>query len=281
MLSPWYFGASVRTVLSAVSDSVCMVLSAHNTRYYLVSSTTVRIAPSVLSTLGACAAWCTCRSVHSVYSVISVRIVPAVLCASGYRGGGSVPCGRAVSGAPVPVPPVLQLSQSPLQGIPCTQAQLPSPCSRSPSLQAKRVKRSRKARDTMDLKAQMAQVLELLAEEEDVLSIAASWGQDSFPTEMEEGEEPGGGSQTAVAVTGHTFGPAVEEILQRSHREPETSRQVATLLPPRAPVWGKLSRWQSPQARTITRIVPVPMALLGDLRHCLQSTAAAGNRALP
>ncbi|MGH0138979.1 UNVERIFIED_CONTAM: hypothetical protein FKN15_025377 [Acipenser sinensis] len=34
---------------------------------------------------------------------------------------------------------------------------------------------------------------------------------------------------------GHTFGPAVEEILQRSHWECETSWQVAALLPPRTP----------------------------------------------
>ncbi|MGH0141469.1 UNVERIFIED_CONTAM: hypothetical protein FKN15_074077 [Acipenser sinensis] len=34
---------------------------------------------------------------------------------------------------------------------------------------------------------------------------------------------------------GHTFGPSVEEILQRSHQECEASLQVALLLPPRAP----------------------------------------------
>ncbi|MGH0126228.1 UNVERIFIED_CONTAM: hypothetical protein FKN15_026827 [Acipenser sinensis] len=38
---------------------------------------------------------------------------------------------------------------------------------------------------------------------------------------------------------GHTFGPAVEEILQRSHQESEAFRQVALLLPPCAPGWGR------------------------------------------
>ncbi|MGH0121674.1 UNVERIFIED_CONTAM: hypothetical protein FKN15_064343 [Acipenser sinensis] len=128
-----------------------------------------------------------------------------------------------------PVPPLLQLSQSPSQGIPCAQAQPPPSRSHSPSPHmAKRVKCSRQARDIMDQKAQMAQVLELLArqqtpaapamalpapipepapisprgaqselesparmaEKEDAFSIAASWNKDSFPTEMEEGEGP-------------------------------------------------------------------------------------------
>ncbi|MGH0172030.1 UNVERIFIED_CONTAM: hypothetical protein FKN15_071532 [Acipenser sinensis] len=57
--------------------------------------------------------------------------------------------------------------------------------------------------------------------------------------------------------------------------------RVAAFLPPCAPVRGKLSRWQAPQACTITRTVPVPMALLGDLRHCLQATAVMGNQASP
>ncbi|MGH0165627.1 UNVERIFIED_CONTAM: hypothetical protein FKN15_074356 [Acipenser sinensis] len=61
-----------------------------------------------------------------------------------------------------PVPPLHQLSQRPLQSIPCAQAQLPTPRSHSPPLQVKRVKRSRQERDIMDLKAQMAQVQELL-----------------------------------------------------------------------------------------------------------------------
>ncbi|MGH0129857.1 UNVERIFIED_CONTAM: hypothetical protein FKN15_040001 [Acipenser sinensis] len=69
---------------------------------------------------------------------------------------------------------------------------------------------------------------------------------------------------------GHTFGPAVEEILQKSLREREASRQVAALLPPSAPVWGRSGRWWAPQTRTVTRTVPVPTAPRGDLRHRLQ-----------
>ncbi|MGH0136044.1 UNVERIFIED_CONTAM: hypothetical protein FKN15_060022 [Acipenser sinensis] len=108
------------------------------------------------------------------------------------------------------------------------QAQVSTPRSHSPSPQARQVKRSKQARDIMDLKAQMAQVLELLTRQqapaspaaapappspavlyrpsprgdqsereasshmaaEDELSIAASRGESSFPTEMEEGGEP-------------------------------------------------------------------------------------------
>ncbi|MGH0144490.1 UNVERIFIED_CONTAM: hypothetical protein FKN15_003408 [Acipenser sinensis] len=109
----------------------------------------------------------------------------------------------------------------------------------------------------------------------------------------------GDGLQTTVAVAsegpnadktvlldapispGHTFGPALEEILQRSHRECKVSRQVAALLPPCAPVLGRSNCWQAPPARTITTIVPVPMALLGDLSHHLQATAAVSNQPLP
>ncbi|MGH0166413.1 UNVERIFIED_CONTAM: hypothetical protein FKN15_050764 [Acipenser sinensis] len=75
--------------------------------------------------------------------------------------------------------------------------------------------------------------------------------------------------------TGHTFGPAVEEILQRSHQEREVSRQVAALLPPRASAWGRSSRWRAPQTRTVTRTVPDSTAPLGDLRHHPQGTPAA------
>ncbi|MGH0157592.1 UNVERIFIED_CONTAM: hypothetical protein FKN15_051013 [Acipenser sinensis] len=78
---------------------------------------------------------------------------------------------------------------------------------------------------------------------------------------------------------GHTFGPAVEEILQRSHRESEASRQVAVLLPPCASAWGRSSRWRAPQTQTVTRTVPVPMAPLDDLRNRLQGTPAANNLA--
>ncbi|MGH0161616.1 UNVERIFIED_CONTAM: hypothetical protein FKN15_041433 [Acipenser sinensis] len=46
---------------------------------------------------------------------------------------------------------------------------------------------------------------------------------------------------------GHTFGPAVEEILQKSRREREASRQVAALLPPRASTWGRSSCWRASQ----------------------------------
>ncbi|MGH0119252.1 UNVERIFIED_CONTAM: hypothetical protein FKN15_029621 [Acipenser sinensis] len=95
--------------------------------------------------------------------------------------------------------------------------------SRSPSLQARRVKRSKQARDILDLKAQMAQVLELLAKQalatqapfqpqlpytpsprgvqggwekasqlaqEDTLSIAASGEGASFSSDMQVGEAP-------------------------------------------------------------------------------------------
>ncbi|MGH0128379.1 UNVERIFIED_CONTAM: hypothetical protein FKN15_070325 [Acipenser sinensis] len=56
---------------------------------------------------------------------------------------------------------------------------------------------------------------------------------------------------------------------------------MAALLHPRAPAQGKSSHWQAPQVCTVTRMVPVPMASLGDLRHRLQATAAMGNRVPP
>ncbi|MGH0163920.1 UNVERIFIED_CONTAM: hypothetical protein FKN15_046174 [Acipenser sinensis] len=81
---------------------------------------------------------------------------------------------------------------------------------------------------------------------------------------------------------GHTFGPAVEEILQKSHRVHDSSQQMAALLPPCSSAWGRWSRWQASQTRTVTRTVPVPTALLGDPRHRLQAcTSAANNRAQP
>ncbi|MGH0165631.1 UNVERIFIED_CONTAM: hypothetical protein FKN15_049353 [Acipenser sinensis] len=86
----------------------------------------------------------------------------------------------------------------------------------------------------------------------------------------------------APLSTGHIFGPVVEEILQKSHRVHEASQQMAALLPPRVSAWGRWSRWQASQTRTVTRTVPVPTALLGDLRHHLQAcTSAANNRAQP
>ncbi|MGH0146784.1 UNVERIFIED_CONTAM: hypothetical protein FKN15_009056 [Acipenser sinensis] len=57
--------------------------------------------------------------------------------------------------------------------------------------------------------------------------------------------------------------PGVEEILQRSHRE---RCSLPALL-------------HGAQTRTVTRTVPVPTALLGDLRHRLQGTPAGNNRA--
>ncbi|MGH0148549.1 UNVERIFIED_CONTAM: hypothetical protein FKN15_014999 [Acipenser sinensis] len=63
-------------------------------------------------------------------------------------------CASSVAGT-------LAAIEDPVLDIPDAQAS----CSRSTSLQARRVKRSRQARDIMDLKAQMAQVLELLAKQ--------------------------------------------------------------------------------------------------------------------
>ncbi|MGH0151948.1 UNVERIFIED_CONTAM: hypothetical protein FKN15_033227 [Acipenser sinensis] len=85
----------------------------------------------------------------------------------------------------------------------------------------------------------------------------------------------------APTYPGYTFGPAVEEILQRSLRQHKASWQVAALLPTCALVWGRSRHWQAPLVRTITKMVPVPTAPLGDLRHRLQATAPMGNRAPP
>ncbi|MGH0149329.1 UNVERIFIED_CONTAM: hypothetical protein FKN15_019544 [Acipenser sinensis] len=114
-------------------------------------------------------------------------------------------------------------SQDSLLDIPNAQAAR----SRSPSPHAKRVKRSKQARDIMDLKAQMAQVLELLIKQppaapapvqallqpqvpqggwemspqlaqEDTLSIAASGDGASFSSDMQVGSLDTGGGTTPV-----------------------------------------------------------------------------------
>ncbi|MGH0121521.1 UNVERIFIED_CONTAM: hypothetical protein FKN15_001496 [Acipenser sinensis] len=59
-----------------------------------------------------------------------------------------------------PGPPLFRPSLSPSQGIPCAQARTSNTCSHFPSLQARRVMRSKQTRDIMALKAQMAQTLQ-------------------------------------------------------------------------------------------------------------------------
>ncbi|MGH0131687.1 UNVERIFIED_CONTAM: hypothetical protein FKN15_032762 [Acipenser sinensis] len=56
-------------------------------------------------------------------------------------------------------PLLLQLSQSPSQEIPCAQAPVPRPPSRSPSPQARRVKWLKEARDIIYLKEPMRRSL--------------------------------------------------------------------------------------------------------------------------
>ncbi|MGH0128770.1 UNVERIFIED_CONTAM: hypothetical protein FKN15_041112 [Acipenser sinensis] len=46
------------------------------------------------------------------------------------------------------------------------------------------------------------------------------------------------------------------------------------------PVVGSCVGQVEPLTQTVTRTVPVPTALLGDLRHCLQGTTTAYNKAL-
>ncbi|MGH0157706.1 UNVERIFIED_CONTAM: hypothetical protein FKN15_056837 [Acipenser sinensis] len=64
---------------------------------------------------------------------------------------------------------------------------------------------------------------------------------------------------------GHTFGPAVEEILQRSHRQLER--------PSHAPSRGRGRRW-CPAVTMVTRTILIPMASRGDLKHRLQASVA-------
>ncbi|MGH0135923.1 UNVERIFIED_CONTAM: hypothetical protein FKN15_061918 [Acipenser sinensis] len=72
---------------------------------------------------------------------------------------------------------------------------------------------------------------------------------------------------------GHTFGPAVEEIMQRCHGEREASRQVAVMLRSHASAQGRGRRWHL-AVTTVTRTIPIPTAPRGDLRHCFQASAA-------
>lgn len=67
----------------------------------------------------------------------------------------------------------------------------------------------------------------------------------------------------APIFPGHTFEPAVEEILQRSHREREVSRQVAVMLSSRAPARERGKLWRL-AVTTVTRTVPIPTAPRGE-----------------
>ncbi|MGH0148236.1 UNVERIFIED_CONTAM: hypothetical protein FKN15_012173 [Acipenser sinensis] len=77
---------------------------------------------------------------------------------------------------------------------------------------------------------------------------------------------------------GHTFGPAVEEILQRPHR------QVASRLPSRAPVWKRMRCW----CPTVTQMVPIatsdrgaPRGIAFRLPRQLITGAARKDREMP
>ncbi|MGH0192009.1 UNVERIFIED_CONTAM: hypothetical protein FKN15_001302 [Acipenser sinensis] len=95
--------------------------------------------------------------------------------ASGHIPGGisTVMCNHGTRTC-LPGPPLLRLSQSPLEGIPCAQPWASSLYCRSPSPQARWVKRSKQTRDIMDLKTQMAQVLELLTKQQALVALAAA-----------------------------------------------------------------------------------------------------------
>ncbi|MGH0173177.1 UNVERIFIED_CONTAM: hypothetical protein FKN15_065628 [Acipenser sinensis] len=64
---------------------------------------------------------------------------------------------------------------------------------------------------------------------------------------------------------GHTFGPAVEEILQCSHQEREVSQQMAVMLPSGAPLRERMRCWRPPVTQTVSRTVPIHTAPCGDL----------------
>ncbi|MGH0167754.1 UNVERIFIED_CONTAM: hypothetical protein FKN15_066207 [Acipenser sinensis] len=197
----------------------------------------------------------------------------------GDRDESHILCGRTVGSPWSPRAPPPQAFPEPLAGHPLQQAATPR--SRSPSPQVRWVKRARQARDIMDLRAQMVQVLELHSRqkalaapatsqaplssevpyppsprgiqrereelsqltEEDVLSIAASWHETFFCTEMEKDCSnvtavlqlfPTGASQTMVTTaTPHrvTTGSVCSRDLPNAQRHGEkpapssTSRQ--------------------------------------------------------
>ncbi|MGH0122658.1 UNVERIFIED_CONTAM: hypothetical protein FKN15_045468 [Acipenser sinensis] len=111
--------------------------------------------------------------------------------------------------------------------------------------------------------------------EQDVISITASSDGDHFPQYAAAGDRLPRASPglkpsrpcsdkkallDAPISPGHRFGPAVEEILQCSQREREASRQVAAMLPSRAPVQERMRCWCPPVTQTVTRTVPIPTA---------------------
>ncbi|MGH0117848.1 UNVERIFIED_CONTAM: hypothetical protein FKN15_003879 [Acipenser sinensis] len=98
---------------------------------------------------------------YSIFEAFQPRVKEAHLGRATRASSASSMAGpSAALGAPEPL--LHDLSQDPLLGIPDAQAIR----SRSPSPQARRVNRSKHARGIMALKAQMAQVLELLAKQE-------------------------------------------------------------------------------------------------------------------
>ncbi|MGH0157316.1 UNVERIFIED_CONTAM: hypothetical protein FKN15_033108 [Acipenser sinensis] len=93
----------------------------------------------------------------------------------------------AALGAPEPLPH--DMSQDPMLDIPNAQATR----SHSPSPRARRVKRSKQARDIMDFNAQMAQVLELLAKQAPAAQAQAPVQPQSYP--LPRGEFRGDGKR--------------------------------------------------------------------------------------
>ncbi|MGH0173221.1 UNVERIFIED_CONTAM: hypothetical protein FKN15_073529 [Acipenser sinensis] len=132
----------------------------------------------------------------------------------------------------VPSPPLLHLSSSPSQSIPCVQAPAPQARSRSGS-PSRSNKRSRQAKDISDLKSQMAQVLEYLVRQQAINTAPAlapaprpippPLAFDPVPSEHDEGisEE----NQDMISIDASWDGESISrrDQCRRSWSEPPNS----------------------------------------------------------
>ncbi|MGH0118750.1 UNVERIFIED_CONTAM: hypothetical protein FKN15_005736 [Acipenser sinensis] len=125
------------------------------------------------------------------------------------------------------------LSQDPLLNIPDAQASR----SHSPSLQVRRVKRSKQVTDNMDLKAQMAQVLELLAKQ--AMAAQASVQaplQPKLPSPLPQGSSGWMGKGIPAGARGHAEEEPGFEVALSSSVSAFMGRAAAFLQVPWTPV---------------------------------------------
>ncbi|MGH0125656.1 UNVERIFIED_CONTAM: hypothetical protein FKN15_028208 [Acipenser sinensis] len=89
---------------------------------------------------------------------------------------------------------------------------------------------------------------------------------------------------TRLANTASLLTAYLDGILQSAPiPEPVASelRLVSGMLLQISGCKDRVRRWRPPEARTVTRMVPIPTSLLGDLMHRLQASMAASSQTFP